>query len=231
MSELSWSTQIDNYCERTDFSLWAEPVNALTNASFLIVAIIALVVARRAGKLDVGTGLLIGLSALIGVGSFLFHTLATRWAALADTLPILLFIVAYLALALRRFFQLGWGASIAIAFLCGGVSFLARSLSRSLVAGGASGSIGGSVGYLPAATALVIVATLLAWKHHRAARSLIGATLLFFLSLAFRTIDLSVCDAWPLGTHFLWHLLNGVLLGWLMLAMIRYGDGRSLRAR
>lgn len=222
-----WSAQIDAYCERTDASFWAEPVNALTNAAFIAAAVVALVAARRAGRLDGGTGLLIGLTALIGIGSFLFHTFATRWAALADTLPILLFIVAYLALAVRRFFRLGWSASIAIAVCCGVASFFARSLSRTWI----TGSVGGSLGYLPAAAAIVIVAALLAWKGHRVAGPMAGAAALFFVSLGFRSLDLPVCDAWPLGTHFLWHLLNGVLLGWLMLIMIRDGEASAIRAR
>jgi hypothetical protein len=36
-----WSTPLDLYCERTDLSFWAEPVNALSNAAFLIAAAFA----------------------------------------------------------------------------------------------------------------------------------------------------------------------------------------------
>jgi hypothetical protein len=32
------------------------------------------------------------------------------------------------------------------------------------------------------------------------------------VSLTFRSIDMTVCDALPLGTHFLWHSLNGLAL-------------------
>jgi hypothetical protein len=31
-----------------------------------------------------------------------------------------------------------------------------------------------------------------------------------------RTIDGAVCEAVPLGTHFLWHILNGIMLGWMI---------------
>ena len=30
--------QFDGYCERVDLTYWAEPVNAITNAAFLIAA-------------------------------------------------------------------------------------------------------------------------------------------------------------------------------------------------
>ena len=46
--------------------------------------------------------------------------------------------------------------------------------------------------------------------------------------MTFRTIDLEVCT-WAVrggrgvGTHFLWHTLNGLVLWVLMLAAIRHG--------
>jgi hypothetical protein len=40
---------------------------------------------------------------------------------------------------------------------------------------------------------------------------LMGA-MIFMVSLALRIVDLDICDAFPLGTHFLWHVLNAVLL-------------------
>lgn len=219
MNGQGWATQVDNYCERIDFGFWSEPVNAVSNAAFLIAAVVALVAARRSGRLDGGMAILIALAAAIGVGSFLFHTFATRWAALADVLPIQLFIVAYLVLAMRQFFRLSWFGSAAIA-----VGFVAIAIPVGRALRGLVGeTMHGSVGYLPAFVALVVVATLLAGRRHPAARSLAGAAGLFVVSLGFRTLDLPLCDAWPLGTHFLWHLLNGVLLGWLMLIMIRYG--------
>jgi hypothetical protein len=38
------------------------------------------------------------------------------------------------------------------------------------------------------------------------------------VSLVFRSIDMAVCDAMPLGTHFLWHSLNGLALYLLLRA-------------
>src|SRR5512144_698817 len=100
-----WYTPVDGYCERVSDGFWAEPLNALTNAAFLIAAVVAFVWTRRAERCDLGLELLIGITAVIGLGSFLFHTLATRWAAIADIVPILLFIVVYLGLVARRFFR------------------------------------------------------------------------------------------------------------------------------
>jgi hypothetical protein len=43
----------------------------------------------------------------------------------------------------------------------------------------------------------------------------IGAGILA-LSLTFRSVDETLCDTIPFGTHFLWHILNAVMLAWMI---------------
>ena len=50
---------------------------------------------------------------------------------------------------------------------------------------------------------------------------------LFALSVMLRTLDRSLCGGFPLGTLFLWHLLNAVLLYLLLTGLIRYGRRRT----
>src|SRR4051794_38853327 len=119
----AWSDPVDLYCERLDASFWAEPVNATSNAAFLIAAGAAFLRWRRAGASDVPALLLIGVVAVVGIGSFLFHTLATRWSELADVLPIAAFIYGYFMLAMRRFLGLGLAAAIALTVGFAGFSF------------------------------------------------------------------------------------------------------------
>src|SRR5258707_12550767 len=111
---MNGSMPIDLYCERTDASLWAEPANALTNAAFLIAAAAAFLLWRRAGGRDWPALALIVVVVAVGLGSFTFHTVATRGAMLADVTPIAIFIYGYLLLALRRFLHLSAGVAIAI---------------------------------------------------------------------------------------------------------------------
>jgi hypothetical protein len=77
---------------------------------------------------------------------------------------------------------------------------------------------------------ILIYAMLLRDRAPATARGLaIGAGILV-LSLAFRTLDLRVCAGFPLGTHFLWHLLNAVMLGWMIEVYRRHmlaGGGRG----
>ena len=78
---MDWTQQIDGYCERVDFSFWAEPVNAVTNLAFLIAAFILWRRIKGQG-MPLAMGLVV-IMAVIGIGSFLFHTFATQWASTA----------------------------------------------------------------------------------------------------------------------------------------------------
>ena len=89
---MNWLESIDLYCERTGPELWSEPLNALSNLAFIGVA--ALLWRRAGGRHSSGDiRLLLALIAAVGIGSLVFHTLATRWAALLDIVFIALFVL------------------------------------------------------------------------------------------------------------------------------------------
>jgi ceramidase len=208
---VNWSAPIDLYCERTDASFWAEPANALTNAAFLIAAAAVFLLWRRAGGRDWPALALIVVVAVVGLGSFIFHTMATRGAMLADVIPIAMFIYGYLLLALRRFLHLSVGVAIAIA-----VGYAAGAQALSWLA--PPRALNGSIGYLPALVAMAAMARV---THGQVRRGLELAVMIFTVSLALRTIDLAACEIFSVGTHFLWHLLNAVVLYVLLRTAIR----------
>ena len=215
--------RIDGYCERTGPEFWAEPLNAVTNAAFLVAAVAALALAARRGRIDPAVLWLSGLLAAIGAGSFLFHTFATAWAAILDVAPIVLFILVYFAVAMRRFVGLGWRgailATLAFVALSAAGGPLLGPLLRPL--------IGGSVGYVPALLALAVVGGWLAARPDARQRGaglhLLAAAALFAVSLSFRVLDEPLCAAWPPGTHFLWHILNASVLFTALSGLIRHG--------
>lgn len=204
------SRSVDLYCERTDASFWAEPVNAISNGSFIVAALIAFLAWQR-GARDGAVLLLILLVAIIGVGSFVFHTFATRGAALFDTIPIAVFIYGYLLFALRRFLQLDWlwtiGLLIGFGLVSNGLGYVVPR-----------GALNGTWAYLPAFAVLLAIARLMPQGASR--RHALMACGVLAVSLVCRTVDLALCDAWPLGSHFLWHLFNGVALYLLLQAAL-----------
>lgn len=231
------SERIFVYCERgQNPAFWAEPLNAVTNGAFIIAAVAAsweylrLEPERRRPSAVV----LIALTFMIGIGSFLFHTYATRWAQLADVIPIGLFMVAYLGVLLHRFFRLNW-LLIAVALVVFFASFRYAGTIQCpqgellpITARAGARCLNGTVAYLPAFFALAITAGGLAVVRHAAWRTLALAALVFLVSMTLRTLDLELCALTAYGghltgTHFLWHALNALTLYLLLRALIRYG--------
>lgn len=199
---------IDIYCERTGPAYWSEPVNAVTNAAFLLAAL--LMWHRTRGARTRVQALLILLLAAIGVGSFLFHTHATAWAAAADVLPIGLYVLAYVHAANRDFWGLPtWAAALGTALF---VPYAAITVPLF----DALPFFHVSAPYWPVPLLIALYAIALHRRAPATARGLAVGVAILVASLTFRSVDEAVCAAIPLGTHFLWHVLNAVMLGWMI---------------
>ena len=210
---MDWTQTFDGYCERTDPSYWSEPVNAITNAAFMLVAIFMW--RRSSGQLP--AQYLSGVLFLIGAGSYLFHTHATAWASLVDVLPIAVFALSYIYLANMDFME--WGRVRSAAGMLGYLPFSAGVLYVL----DAIPFFNISAVYWP--LVLMIAGYGLWFRSRRPGLGnglLIGAAILT-VSLTFRSLDEIVCGAFPLGTHFLWHILNAIMLGWMVEGWLRYG--------
>jgi hypothetical protein len=224
------------YCERgTSQALLAEPLNAASNGAFLLAALVALVLVLRLPREEQSSDhfLLIGLVFLIGLGSLALHLFANQGAALADVIPISVFMLVYLGFALNRFVGVppGWTVLIVIGFAAlmsltgqvecwkGGIGMPGPGVE------GAKPCLNGSIGYLPALGALIIVGLLLSETRHRAAPYLLWAGAIFAVSITLRTLDPALCDeivieGRKVGTHFLWHTLNALALFLLLRASL-----------
>jgi len=203
---------VDLYCERLGPGLLAEPVNAVTNVAFLLAAWALWRLGKRSGTVSRDAGLLMALIVAIGIGSSLFHTFATTWAHWLDILSILLFQLAFLWIYSRRVMRSRLAASAAIVVVFLGVALYSRQfphlMNRSLM-------------YGPALVVMLALG-LYHWRRQLSHRfSLLGAAGMLFASIFFRTIDQTVCGQIPLGTHFLWHLLNAGVLYLCVLAILR----------
>ena len=213
---------VDLYCERLGPELWAEPVNALTNLAFLVAAFAAGCSARSYNRLDPDAWVLIGLMASIGIGSGLFHTYATGWSRFLDVVPILAFQLIFLWRYARDVLRLPMMLPLVFGALLFSASIYFRRFPEVL---------NGSLIYAPGLCLLVALA-ILHYRQGFAERTLLSwAALVFMASISFRTMDLALCDQIPLGTHFLWHLLNGLLVYLVFRAWLMGTTARIMAAR
>ena len=207
---------VSAYCERLAPGLLGEPLNTLTNLAFLWAAFHGW---RQASKHH-DQRLLAALLGSIGIGSTLFHAFATPLTQLFDVMPIALFQLCYLGSYLRRVARCTPAACAACLLLY--VVALAAASQW-------SAPLNGSLAYSPAAAALLLLG-IVHWRM-QARADVLGAALVFLLSLAARSVDLALCPHWPLGTHFIWHLLNAAMLSLLLAAHRRACNRQALSPR
>lgn len=208
-------TYLDAYCERAgEAGLWAEPLNAVTNLFFIAAAIIAgrLMLRTQIGA-KVDLWLLVFFLFLIGIGSGLWHMYATHHTMLMDVLPITLFINVYLVSALRRLFGFSW-AKVAAGW---GAYFALSMVAQKVLP---PDMLNGTVMYLPTFLTLAILTVGLRMRDSVTAGIFRSVLLVWTGSLIFRTVDVEVCNWLPIGTHFLWHVLNAWVLYRLLKVLI-----------
>jgi len=195
---------IDIYCERIEPGLWAEPLNAVTNAAFIIAGVFAFLLAKREGAMDWRSLTLVTLIFAMGIGSALFHTFATLWAMASDVIPILLFQIGFIIFYSHKIMGCNRWKILGLLVIFVALMQGAMQLPREW--------LNGSLEYFPA---LILLSGFALYHVKNAARepyALMIAAGTFCVSLTFRSIDYALCELIPFGTHFLWHCLNAVVL-------------------
>jgi hypothetical protein len=204
-------------CERTTESLWSEPLNALSNLAFILVAVLIFRTYKNhqdlKGKWVWDLHVLTALIFTIGCCSLLFHTHPTPTTELMDVIPIVLFInLFFLSIIVR----IG-GTNVFQTIVC----YLAFTGTSHILVSQFPNAMNDSIGYLSSMMALVAIAIYLHLMRRPSSHQFLFAALIGVVSLFFRVIDNAVCELIPVGTHFLWHSLNALLLYVLMKQVIR----------
>lgn len=173
----------------------AEPINTATSLVPVVLGVVALLfLLRRSDQGRVAYGLAV-LLILTGLGSVAWHALRTDLTLIVDALPgviyfvvLLFFWVYYLG---GRYFGV-----LPIALIVALIVFLrpgSQDEARIVV-----------VGVVAALAAGLLLATWLRKRHaFKLALAMVGCAV---VAAVLRTLDLSVCDTIPFGTHFFWHI-------------------------
>lgn len=208
---------IDIYCERLEPGLWAEPLNAVSNLAFIVAGFFAFRLLKsmhsenaKDPKSSLGRGslwsayTLITLIFAMGIGSGLFHSFAVTWAMLLDVLPILAFQIVFIVVYAQRVIGLKCLYTLPLLGVFFALMWGSMQLPREF--------LNGTMEYAPA---LIFVTGFGLWHLKHAARERWGLLLaagVFAVSMTLRSVDMQLCAAFPVGTHFMWHILNAVVL-------------------
>ncbi len=177
----------------------AEPINAVTSFVPVVLGVLALLfLLRRTDQGYVAYGLAI-LFLLTGLGSVAWHSFRTDLTLTIDALPgvvyfvvLLLFWVYYLG---GRFFGvIPIGLIVAII-----VFFRPESQGEARIA---------VISVVVALAAGLLAVTWLRKRHaFKFALAMVGCAL---VAATLRTLDLSVCETIPFGTHLFWHIFLAI---------------------
>ncbi len=214
---MNWFATIDGYCERIDASFWSEPLNAVTNVVFLMAAIWVL----RREELNNKARALAFLLAMIGIASFLFHSVATAWAGALDVLLILLFTLLYIFVATEDFLGLPRRSALVVTLGYFPFSVVVEWLTLPL------SFLGSTRIYIPILVLITLYSLILYKKFLYLSRGLAIGALLLTISMLARSVDLPLCETIPTGTHFLWHVINAIMLAWMIEVYRRHIISRS----
>ena len=214
---MNWFETIDGYCDRIDASFWSEPLNAVTNVVFLMAAIWVL----RREELNNKARALAFLLGMIGIASFLFHSVATAWAGALDVLFILLFTLLYIFVATEDFLGLSRRSALVVTLGYFPLSVVVELLTLPL------SFLGSTRIYIPILVLITLYSLILYKKFPYLSRGLAMGALLLTISMFARSVDLPLCETIPTGTHFLWHVINAIMLAWMIEVYRRHIISRS----
>jgi hypothetical protein len=214
---MNWFETIDGYCERIDASFWSEPLNAVTNVVFLMAAIWVL----RREELNNKARALAFLLGMIGIASFLFHSVATAWAGALDVLFILLFTLLYIFVATEDFLGLPRRSALVVTLGYFPFSVVVDWLTLPL------SFLGSTRIYIPILILIILYSLILYKKFPYLSRGLAMGALLLTISMFARSVDLPLCETISTGTHFLWHVINAIMLAWMIEVYRRHIISRS----
>lgn len=204
-------------CERSDPSMWAEPLNVLSSIIFMFVSVKIYRYYHRHEDLERrwiwDIHALTFLTFIVGFNSLVFHAFPNPTTELMDTLAIVMFIMIYFWSVLFRIGRCNFFQAL-VAF----VAFL--GFSHILVAQFPN-ALNDSIGYLSSMIALIMIAVYLHLKARPSSQHFMLAAIIGVCSLFCRAIDRAVCPMLDTGTHFLWHTLNATLLYILLKQIVR----------
>ena len=185
------------YCERTNLEAFGEPLNAISNIAFILCGII--LIFRKGMILNPLPYSVI----FIGISSFLFHYLPNKIFSTLDIFSILLFVIMYNVMLTRNILNYSVNYTILSSVTLLIISFFTGVfLFKTII-----GTSGFYIGLL-----LYMIYIFYYVKNFQNVKYFLCAIAIFFVSIIFRSIDPYLCNSIFFGTHFIWHILNSVVI-------------------
>ena len=195
---------INEYCERAGSTAFlAEPINAFSNLAFLVAGFLAYRFLKKKKIKDKSLLVLPWILSAICIGSFVFHTARSSFTVIFDLLFIYIFLVCSLVIVLKNLLN---SKLKIIAIL-----IVYASLQILLTIYLPKEFLNGSFRHVVTISLLFVLGGFIHRKYgNKIMKPLLAVFGFYILAILLRSIDMSICPIFPIGTHFLWHILNAL---------------------
>ena len=213
-----YSRWITEYCERIGNEFYSEPFNALSNIAFFVSAFFIYKLLKKHAIKSFGYWFLFTLLVLGSIGSLLWHSFRNPLTLSLDAVPIFIFFFTFVYLLLEQLTRSKRKALILL------VSFFILQVLASYVF---PTFLNGSIRHVVNGIAFLGIVVWLYKKYANFSRHLPVAFLLYILAILLRSIDNSVCSIFPVGTHFMWHVLNAAAAYFAIRALLKINSSNK----
>lgn len=191
------------YCEKIFDALIAQPWNTYSNLAFVLVALVLWWRYQVHYLNDPLLKYTCLAPVLIFVGSSIWHATMLGWTLYFDVLPIGLFAGLFITYGVYKRMNRPLWVAMASVLAVVAVAGLTTKLTAEVIPQK-------SGGFIPLALILFGIGLKLADKGIAGAGYYYAAGLSMGLAIIARVADESVCNAMPMGTHWLWHALTAL---------------------
>lgn len=178
----------------------AEPVNLLTNIAFFAATIVSITFAINAHYQIPAILMSIGIS-IVGAMSTVFHAKPNKFTMYLDNYTITAWVLFYDYCWARYLMGYSLVTSILVVLTVIVFGLVVKRRCQNMMRGYVAD-------YIPVLFMLITFGTMMIFKNGQP--HILVALFLAGGALAFRVMDFKV--KFPVGVHFMWHILNGFLM-------------------
>ena len=213
-------SKFPQYCESATNFWLHEPLNAITNLAFIIGAYYLFKLIKKE-KLSMPLGLiLLSLMIILGLGSLAWHSYRSLPTLLLDEIPIYIFIIFagyYLTQSLTHIQKITLMILVSIGVIYYLIFAYIPGINLS----------NGVLKYVFALLIFIVLSTLVVEKSGSGHNFIIPISI-FVFAIVFRIIDLFVCSKFPIGTHFIWHILVALVMYLVSIVILRLNKNKLI---
>lgn len=197
---------IESVCEELNND-FIQPATTFSSLAYILAAVLCARPWVRGkgvhGLVSLQT-LFIALTAAIGITSFVFHFLKDAWAYYLHTIPIIVFVIAYIAVAVHEY--LGFKPML---------SFIVSLSAGSVVCSFTYATPKFAFFPIPLFMVLIAAGAYFNMSSRTGANLIYGAAILS-LAIVLRWLDQPLCTRFRFGLHSFWHLTSAFVIWWLI---------------